>query len=134
MLHTRCDVHVGNVLVLLTQHHQAQPNLSRCKCSTKSRTRTPSILHRCGILERFCAFSPTSPHPPSPFTCSHHSFASDPDLYSIKTERHLPALPPHGTGSCYTVLARSPSTGGVGRGGVSAIGGGPSVLFMCELR
>eukprot|EP00752_Nemacystus_decipiens_P012161 g10780.t1 len=59
---------------------------------------------------------------------------SDPDLYSIKTERHLPALPPHGSGSCYTVLARSPSTSGVGRGSVGGIGGGPSVLFMCELR
>ncbi|CBJ28092.1 conserved unknown protein [Ectocarpus siliculosus] len=59
---------------------------------------------------------------------------SDPDLYSIKTERHFPALPPHGSGSCYTVLARSPSAGGVGRGSVGGIGGGPSVLFMCELR
>lgn len=59
---------------------------------------------------------------------------SDPDLYSIKTERHLPALPPHGSGSCYTVLARSPSASGVGRGSVGGIGGGPSVLFMCELR
>ncbi|CAM9493957.1 unnamed protein product [Scytosiphon promiscuus] len=59
---------------------------------------------------------------------------SDPDLYSIKTERLLPALPPHGSGSCYTVLARSPSASGVGRGSVGGIGGGLSVLFMCELR
>ena len=86
------------------------------------------------LLERSCAHSPPPAPPTSPPACYHPSLASDPDLYSIKTERHLPALPPHGTGSCYTVLARSPSTGGVGRGGVSAIGGGPSVLFMCELR
>eukprot|EP00903_Cladosiphon_okamuranus_P017098 g15754.t1 len=59
---------------------------------------------------------------------------SDPDLYSIKTERNLPAVPPHGSGSCYTVLSRSPSTNGVDRGSLGGIGGGPSVLFMCELR
>ncbi|CAM9684429.1 unnamed protein product [Pylaiella littoralis] len=59
---------------------------------------------------------------------------SDPDLYSIKTERHLSALPPHGSGSCYTVLSRSPLTSGGGRGSMGGIGGGASVLFMCELR
>lgn len=61
-------------------------------------------------------------------------FGSDPDLYAIKTERHLPALPPHGLGSCYTVLSRSSSTSSMGKGSVGGIGGGPSVLFMCELR
>ncbi|CAM9544144.1 unnamed protein product [Discosporangium mesarthrocarpum] len=56
---------------------------------------------------------------------------SDLDLYSLKEERPLPALPPHGTGSCYTVLAHTPSARGAGRS--TGLVESPA-LFMCELR
>jgi len=51
-----------------------------------------------------------------------HVEASDPDLYSVKSDRALPALSYQSTGSCYVVLARAPGLGIV------------PASFSCEMK